>query len=163
MGSFGAGTAWRVRVAGSSLPGSSGLVAQSSEELAGRTWTAARWLRYWLTTRTAIRPTRLRVYTHGVETHLIPAIGDVKLAALTSRHLTAMMAELAAGTTLTGQPRSAARLQRIRATLRAAYNAAIREGMVVAAPKAGSATGSRPSPPRSAGSPTPRNRLRCPS
>lgn len=45
---------------------------QSSEQLAGRSWTVGRWLRYWLTTRTSIRPT---TYTHHVETHLIPAIG----------------------------------------------------------------------------------------
>jgi site-specific recombinase XerD len=107
------------------------VLEQSSEQLAGRSWTVGRWLRYWLTTRTSIRPTTLRVYTHHVETHLIPAIGEAKLAALTSRHLTAMFAELAAGTTPTGQPRTAATLQRIRAALRAAYNAAIREGMVV--------------------------------
>jgi integrase len=107
------------------------VLEQSREQLAGRSWTVGRWLRYWLTTRTSIRPTTLRVYTHHVETHLIPAIGEVKLAALTSRHLTAMFAELAAGTTPIGQPRTAATLQRIRATLRAAYNAAIREGMVM--------------------------------
>lgn len=39
-----------------------------------------------------------------------------------------MFAELAAGTTPAGLSRSSATLQRIRATLRAAYNAAIREG-----------------------------------
>ncbi|MEV8517421.1 hypothetical protein [Dactylosporangium sp. NPDC051484] len=105
-------------------------LAESREQYAGRTWTVARWLRYWLTTRAAIRPTTLRAYTQHVETHLIPTIGGLRLAEVTSRHLTAMFAELAATPTPTGQPRSAATLQRIRATLRAAYNAAIRDGMV---------------------------------
>jgi hypothetical protein len=41
-----------------------------------------------------------------------------------------MFAELGAGITPAGLPRSPATLQRIRATLRAAYNAAIREGMI---------------------------------
>jgi hypothetical protein len=53
------------------------VLEQSSEQLAGRSWTVGRWLRYWLTTRTSIRPTTLRTYTHHVETHLIPAIGEV--------------------------------------------------------------------------------------
>ena len=54
-----------------------------------------------------------------------------RLAEVTSRHLAAMFAELAAGTTPADQPGSRATLQRIRATFRAAYNAAIREGLVV--------------------------------
>ncbi|AEV81238.1 Integrase [Actinoplanes sp. SE50] len=104
--------------------------AESREQYAGRTWTIARWLTYWLTTRTAIRPTTHAIYTRHVHQFLIPAIGYLRLTELTSRHLTAMFAELAAGTTTTGLPRSPATLQRIRATLRAAYNAAIREGMI---------------------------------
>src|SRR3954471_6683356 len=35
-------------------------------------WTVQRWLRYWLTTRTKIRPTTLRSYEVHVERHLIP-------------------------------------------------------------------------------------------
>jgi Phage integrase, N-terminal SAM-like domain len=99
-------------------------LAQSREQFTGRAWTVARWLRYWLSTRHSIRPTTLRVYTHHVEAYLIPTIGNLRLAEVTSRHLTAMFAELAAGNTPAGRPRSAATLQRIRATLRAAYNAA---------------------------------------
>ena len=106
------------------------VLAASCEQLAGQTWTVARWLRSWLSTRTSIRPTTLRSYTQHVETFLIPQLGDLRLAEVTSRHLTAMFADLAAGTTRTGQPRSASTLQRVRATLRAAYNAAIREGML---------------------------------
>ncbi len=109
-------------------------LSESQEEHAGRTWTVAQWLRYWLTTRRSIRPTTLRVYIHHVDAYLIPGIGALRLNALTSRHLTALFTELAAGTTPTGQPRSPSTLQRIRATLRAAYNAAIREGLVTANP-----------------------------
>ncbi|MFG1611091.1 tyrosine recombinase XerC [Actinoplanes sp. NPDC049265] len=106
------------------------MLEQSCEEFAGRKWTVAQWLRYWLTTRVSIRPTTLHSYTRHVEMHLIPAIGTMKLADVTSRHLTAMFAELARNTTPAGQPRSAGTLQRVRATLRAAYNAAIRDGLV---------------------------------
>ncbi|MCU7724008.1 hypothetical protein ODJ79_09800 [Actinoplanes sp. KI2] len=104
--------------------------AESREQYAGHTWTIARWLTYWLTTRTSIRLTRHAIYTRHVRQFPIPAIGHLRLTDLTSRHLTAMFAELAAGTTPAGSPRSSATLQRIRAALRAAYNAAIREGMI---------------------------------
>jgi site-specific recombinase XerD len=104
--------------------------AESCEQFAGRTWTVARWLRYWLSTRRSIRPTTLRSYTQHVETFLIPLLGDLRLAEVTSRHLTAMFAEVAAGATRSGQPRSAGTLQRVRATLRAAFNAAVREGLI---------------------------------
>jgi site-specific recombinase XerD len=70
------------------------------------------------------------MYTRHVHAFLNPAIGNLRLAEVTSRHLTAMFADLAAGTTVAGQPRSPATVQRVRATLRAAYNAAIRDGMV---------------------------------
>ena len=105
-------------------------LAESREQYAGRTWTVARWLRYWLSTRRSIRPTTLHSYTVHVETFLIPAIGDLRLSEVTSRHLAAMFADLAAGTTPSGRPRSPGTLQRIRATLRAAFNAAIRDGLI---------------------------------
>ena len=105
-------------------------LAESREQHAGRTWTVARWLRHWLGTRTSIRPTTLRAYTHHVDAYLIPAIGRLRLTEVTTRHLTAMFAELAAAPTPTGRLKTPATLRRIRATLRAAYNAAIRDGMV---------------------------------
>ncbi|MBG0565372.1 tyrosine-type recombinase/integrase [Actinoplanes aureus] len=110
------------------------VLGESWEQLASRTWTIAQWLRYWLTTRRSIRPTTLRVYTQHVETYLIPGIGTLRLNELTGRHLTALFTDLAAGTTPAGRPRSAATLHRVRATLRAAYNAAIRDGLVTANP-----------------------------
>ena len=105
------------------------VLSQSREERTGQTWTTARWLRYWLTGRRSIRPTTLRVYTQHVEAYLIPAVGTVRLAELTSRQLTAVFAEIAAGRTPGGKPRSGATVHRIRATLRAALNAAIRDGL----------------------------------
>lgn len=94
------------------------VLTASQEEHAGRTWTVARWLRYWLSNRTAIRPTTLRSYTEHVQAYLIPALGQLRLAELTSRHLTAMFADLAAQTNARGQLRSPTTLQRVRATLR---------------------------------------------
>ncbi|HTJ37600.1 MAG TPA: hypothetical protein VL738_30585 [Dactylosporangium sp.] len=83
-----------------------------------------------------------------VETHLIPTIGGVRLAEVTNRHLTAMFSELAATPTPTGYPRSAAMLQRVRATLRAAFNAAIREAWSWTTRPAGSRCPPRAGPRR---------------
>jgi hypothetical protein len=59
-------------------------------------WTVARWLRYWLTTRTKIRPTTLRSYEVHVERHLIPHLGRIRLGDLAGRHITDMITAIAA-------------------------------------------------------------------
>lgn len=69
--------------------------ALSREELAGQSWKVERWLRYWLSTRTALRPTTLRVYTQHVHDHLIPRLGQVRLAELSARQVTAAFTALA--------------------------------------------------------------------
>lgn len=93
-------------------------------------WTVGRWLRYWLSTRTSIRPSTLRSYTEHVERHLIPHLGRIPLGKLTSRHITDMIAELGATDNRYGRPPTPSTLHRIRATLRSALNAAIREGLL---------------------------------
>ncbi|MGI5180116.1 tyrosine-type recombinase/integrase [Dactylosporangium sp. CA-152071] len=107
-----------------------GVLDQSLERFTGQRWTVERWLRYWLTTRTSIRPTTLRVYTQHVEQYLIPHLGKLRLADVTVRHLTAMFTELAKQTTRTGEPLAPATLHRICATLRGALNAAIRNDLI---------------------------------
>jgi hypothetical protein len=54
-------------------------------------WTVARWLRYWLTTGTEIRPTTLRSYQIHVERHLIPHLGRIRLSDLAGRQITDMI------------------------------------------------------------------------
>jgi hypothetical protein len=90
-------------------------------ELDGRStqgWTVAQWLRYWLISRTSIRPSTLRSYQHHVDAHLIPHLGRLQLSELTGRHVATMFRTLAATDTGRG-----------RATLRAALNAAIRDDL----------------------------------
>src|SRR6266498_5359938 len=48
------------------------LLGRSPEECTTQAWTVGRWLRYWLATRTSIRPSTLRAYTEHVERHLLP-------------------------------------------------------------------------------------------
>lgn len=106
------------------------LLAGSQAERATQTWTVARWLRYWLTTRVAIRPSTLRSYTEHAERHLIPRLGRIRLGELTSHDATAMFARLAATDTRLGRPPTPTTLHRIRATLRSALNAAVRDGLL---------------------------------
>jgi hypothetical protein len=93
-------------------------------------WTVQRWLRYWLTTRTKIRPTTLRSYQIHVENHLIPHLGRVRLSDLAGRHITDMITTIAATENRYGRAPSPSTLHRIRATLRSALNAAVREGLL---------------------------------
>src|SRR5205814_4736386 len=106
------------------------LLERSRAERTTQTWTVARWLRYWLSTRTSIRPSTLRSYTEHVERHLIPHLGRVPLGELTGRQVAAMITTLAGTTSRYGRPLSASTMHRIRATLRAALNAAIRDGLL---------------------------------
>src|SRR5215468_9843724 len=106
------------------------LLNRSAEDRGVDAWTVGRWLRYWLTTRTSIRPSTLRSYTEHVELHLIPHLGRIRLGDLRGRDVAAMFATLAATDTRYGRPVTPSTLHRIRATLRSALNAAIREGLL---------------------------------
>jgi hypothetical protein len=106
-----------------------GLIERSSSAV--DVWTVRQWLRYWLTTRTSLRPTTLRSYTCHVEAHLIPHLGRLGLTELTARHIAAMVATLANTASRTGRRPTPATLHGIRATLRAALNAAVRDGLRV--------------------------------
>jgi integrase len=119
---------------------------QSLERFTGQRWTIERWLRYWLTTRTSIRPTTLRVYAQHIEQYLIPRLGKLRLADVTVRHLTDMFAELGKQTTRTGDPLAPATLHRICATLRGALNAAVRNDLITDNPAKRVELPSRPRP-----------------
>jgi integrase len=120
------------------------LLERSKAERTTQTWTVARWLRHWLSTRSSIRPSTLRSYTDHVERHLIPHLGRIRLGELTGRDVAAMFTTLTATDTRLGRPPTPSTLHRIRATLRSALNAAIRDGLL------------RDNPARLAELPTPR-------
>jgi hypothetical protein len=73
---------------------------------------------------------RALVYRTHIEHYLIPHLGRIRLAELTSRDIGAMFNTLAGMRTRRGRAYTPATLQRIRATLRAALNAAMREGLI---------------------------------
>src|SRR5439155_9356330 len=103
---------------------------RSRAERTTQTWTVARWLRHWLTTRISIRPSTLRSYTEHVERHLIPYLGRIRLGELTGRDVAAAFVALASISTRCGRPLTPSTLHRIRATLRSALNAAICYGLL---------------------------------
>ncbi len=71
-------------------------LATTGEDRTARSWTVQRWLRYWLASRTGIRPTTKLHYTRDVERVLIPHLGRLCLADLDARRLRAAFADIAA-------------------------------------------------------------------
>ncbi len=106
------------------------MLARSCEESTGAVWTVERWLRYWVTTRTSIRPSTLRSYAEHVDNHLVPYLGRIRLGELTGPDVKTMFTEMAATHNRWGRRPAPSTLHRIRATLRAALNAAIRDGLI---------------------------------
>jgi integrase len=106
------------------------MIAADRGDRAGAGYTVARWLRCWLQMQHGLRPSTREGYADHVRLHLIPPLGRIELAELTARDISRMFAALAERRTRCGRPIAPATLHRIRATLRAALNAAVREGLI---------------------------------
>jgi len=95
----------------------------------------ARWLRYWLAqAEPHLRPSTVHSYRDHIDRYLIPSIGRITLADLSGKRLQACFSLLARQRTSKGTLIAPATVDRIRATLRAALNAAVREGLIAANP-----------------------------
>jgi hypothetical protein len=90
--------------------------------------TVGQWLERWLAARTAPRPSTLRGYAAHVRLYLAPYLGQMLLADLSAAHVRAMFTAIVRQHAAAGQPIGLATLVRVKATLRAALNAAIRAG-----------------------------------
>jgi hypothetical protein len=101
-----------------------------------RMLTVGDWLAHWLVTRTATAPSTVRGDAAHVRLYLGPYLGRVLLAELSVAQVQAMFAAIIRQHHALGTPVSAATLARIRATLRAALNAAIRRGLITENPAA---------------------------
>jgi integrase len=100
-------------------------------------WTVARWLRYCLMlAEPHLRPSTLHGYRDHVDRYLIPSIGRITLADLTGKRLQACFNILARQRTRKGTLIAASTVDRVRATLRSALNAAVREGLIASNPLA---------------------------
>lgn len=93
-------------------------------------WTTGRWLARWLTGKEGLRPSSASSYRGHVRLYLMPHLGRIPLQSLTPAHLQAMFSAIQRQHAAAGQPISAATLVRIRATLRSALNAAVREQLI---------------------------------
>jgi hypothetical protein len=92
------------------------------------------WLERWLASRVSLRASTSRGYAAHVRGYLIPYLGGISLAELSSADVQAMFTAIIRGDAALGRPVSAATLRRIHATLRAALNAAVRTGLIAANP-----------------------------
>jgi integrase len=96
----------------------------------GRVLTVGDWLAHWLVSRTAPAASTVRGYAAHVRLYLAPYLGPVLLAELSAGHVQAMFTAISRQHQELGSPVSAAMLNRVRATLRVALNAAMRRGLV---------------------------------
>lgn len=96
----------------------------------GQVLTTGDWLAHWLVSRSAPAASTVRGYAGHVRLYLAPYLGQVLLAELSVGHVQAMFTAITRHHQELGSPVSAAALHRIRATLRAALNAAIRRGLI---------------------------------
>ncbi|WP_230421324.1 site-specific integrase [Actinomadura soli] len=87
------------------------------------------WLTQWLATRARAAST-INHYACHVRRHLAPYLGRIVLAELSVAHVQAMFAAISRQHDARGAPLSAATLNRIRATLRTALDAAVRHGLI---------------------------------
>jgi hypothetical protein len=92
--------------------------------------TVGDWLAHWLVSRTSPATSTMRSYAAHVRLYLAPYLGPVLLGELSAAHVQAMFTAIIHHHQALGTPISAATLNRIRATLRAALNAAIRRGLL---------------------------------
>jgi hypothetical protein len=106
-------------------------------QAAAGAWTLARWLRHWLRlTEPHLRPSTVLSYRDHIDRYLIPGLGRITLADLTGRRLQACFDLLARRRTHSGTLIAASTVGRVRATLRSALNAAVREGLISSNPLA---------------------------
>ena len=103
-------------------------------DAASAAWTLRRWLDHWLDTHPRVRPTTRRSYESHARLHLVPTLGRFRLDELSPPVVQAAFTRIAATRTRTGQPLSGATMRRIHATLRAALNAAVRDGLIATNP-----------------------------
>jgi hypothetical protein len=115
------------------------LALQGSYEAITRKWSQVRYFSLPVILTLAgphLRPSTLHGYRDHVDRYLIPSLGPITLADLTGKRLQACFDLLARQRTRKGTLIAASTVDRVRATLRSALNAAVREGLIAANPLA---------------------------
>jgi integrase len=97
--------------------------------------TVGGWLREWIDSRHNLAPSTLKSYRDHIRLYLEPGLGLIPLTELNTHDLVVFYKALAKRTTSRdGTPLSAATLERANMTLRAALNAARRQGLITRNP-----------------------------
>ncbi|MGW5879019.1 site-specific integrase [Nocardiopsis terrae] len=99
--------------------------------------TVGAWLEHWLATRTRLRPLTRTSYAEHIHRHLQPHLGALALEELTPAVVAQAFASISRHPSPTGVLLSAATVQRVRATLRAALNTAVHQGLLASNPAKG--------------------------
>jgi integrase len=89
--------------------------------------TVGQWLDEWIAGKRRLRPNTARSYRGYIDLYLKPHLGHLPLDRLRVGHVAAMFAAIEAGNSERRRSVGPATMQRIRATLRAALNSAIRQ------------------------------------
>lgn len=84
----------------------------------------------WLAGRVNLRPSSVRFYRVAVDLYLKPELGHVRLSDLRADDIDRAFARVRQGVDGRGNPASPARIGRLKTTLRAAINVAIKRGLV---------------------------------
>ncbi|WP_052434150.1 tyrosine-type recombinase/integrase [Streptacidiphilus melanogenes] len=92
--------------------------------------TVGQWMEQWLTGRTNLRASTRRNYRSHLDLHLLPALGDIRLAELDTARIQAAFDQLAAPGPGGTSAVSPVGLHRVRAALRTILNAAVRAGLL---------------------------------
>ena len=100
-------------------------------------WTVAAWLQHWLDGRSRLRARTRVSYQEHIDRFLIPHLGEAVVEELTPARVQRAFEGIAEHVTPRGERVAGATVQRVRATLRAALNTAVRERLLPSNPANG--------------------------
>jgi integrase len=90
--------------------------------------TVQEYLGTWLTSKHALKPTTMALYTEFTTNYLVPHLGQIRLLEVRAHHLDRMYANITVG--LRGRPLSPSTIRRIHGVLRSALNTAVKRRLI---------------------------------
>ena len=90
--------------------------------------TVQEYLETWLTSKHALKPTTMALYTEFTTNYLVPHLGQIRLLELRAHHLDRMYANITVGRR--GRPLSPSTIRRIHGVLRSALNTAVKRRLI---------------------------------
>jgi integrase len=90
--------------------------------------TVQEYLEDWLTSKHALKPTTMALYTEFTTNYLVPHLGQIRLLELRAHHLDRMYASITVG--MRGRPLSPSTIRRIHGVLRSALNTAVKRRLI---------------------------------